>query len=44
MAAELAGFNDEHEEALVMDVLLTGGDTELGRTIAEVSATRDTAW
>jgi NAD(P)-dependent dehydrogenase (short-subunit alcohol dehydrogenase family) len=35
MAAELAGFNDEHEEALVMDVLLTGGDTELGRTIAE---------
>jgi NAD(P)-dependent dehydrogenase (short-subunit alcohol dehydrogenase family) len=35
MAPELAGFNVEHEEVLVMDVLLTGGDTELGRTIAE---------
>src|ERR1700724_4594791 len=29
------GFNDEHEEVMAVEVLVTGGDTELGRTVAE---------
>jgi NAD(P)-dependent dehydrogenase (short-subunit alcohol dehydrogenase family) len=35
MALISLGFSVEHEEVIAMDVLVTGGDTELGRTIAE---------
>src|ERR1700743_638708 len=30
-----SGFNVEHEEVMAVEVLVTGGDTELGRTVAE---------
>jgi NAD(P)-dependent dehydrogenase (short-subunit alcohol dehydrogenase family) len=29
------GFNDEYEEVMAVEVLVTGGDTELGRAVAE---------
>jgi NAD(P)-dependent dehydrogenase (short-subunit alcohol dehydrogenase family) len=29
------GFNDEYEEVTAVEVLVTGGDTELGRAVAE---------
>jgi len=37
-----SGFNVEHEEVMAVEVLVTGGDTELGRTVAEGFATRGT--
>jgi NAD(P)-dependent dehydrogenase (short-subunit alcohol dehydrogenase family) len=30
-----SGFNDEYEEVTAVEVLVTGGDTELGRAVAE---------
>jgi len=30
-----SGFKGEHEEVVAVEVLVTGGDTELGRTVAE---------
>jgi NAD(P)-dependent dehydrogenase (short-subunit alcohol dehydrogenase family) len=30
-----SGFTVEHEEVMAVEVLVTGGDTELGRTVAE---------
>jgi NAD(P)-dependent dehydrogenase (short-subunit alcohol dehydrogenase family) len=30
-----SGFNDEYEEVMTVEVLITGGDTEVGRAVAE---------